>query len=70
MLRQVQQHWLIYMIIMCLSDTGVIVAVVDWVCVLLEPKLEGTGVWKERGVKTSLSDISTWIQITHVYTNH
>lgn len=43
MLRQVQQHWLIYMIIMCLSETGVIVAVVDE-RVLLGPKLEGTRV--------------------------
>jgi len=40
MLRQVQQHWLIYMIIMCHSETRVIVVE----CVLLGPKLEGTGV--------------------------
>lgn len=40
---QVQQLWLIYMIIMCLSETGVIVAVVDE-RVLLGPRLEGTRV--------------------------
>lgn len=41
MLQQVQQHWLIYMIIMCLSDTGVIVAV----CVV------GAQAWGDWGLK-------------------
>ncbi len=43
MLRQVQQHWLIYMIIMCLSDTGVIVAVVDECVCCWSPSLRELG---------------------------